>query len=170
MEIRVYRGKTQDWQALVDFNLAMAQETENRVLSTEDVTAGVKRLLAEEQLGFYVIAEVKSGHSETSVIAGSLMVTAEWSDWNNGFYWWIQSVYVRPQFRRRGIYRRLYEFVKAEASDCGNVYGFRLYVEKENDGAQQTYRALGMDETYYLVYEEINPPKSTPNPQEEKQS
>ena len=82
------------------------------------------------------------------------MVTFEWSDWRNGWFWWIQSVYVNPEYRGQKIYSQLYEFVKREAAAAGNVCGFRLYVEKENAHAQTVYEKVGMEETYYLMYEE----------------
>jgi ribosomal protein S18 acetylase RimI-like enzyme len=83
------------------------------------------------------------------------MVTTEWSDWRNGLFWWIQSVYVQPRFRRKGLYTKLYEKVKALSEAKTNVCGFRLYVEHENLVAQQTYRALGMDKTGYQMFEEM---------------
>ena len=85
------------------------------------------------------------------------MITKEWSDWRNGAFWWIQSVYVRPEFRRQGVYRRLYRHVQALAKKDRRVCGFRLYVERENRRAQVTYRALGMEKTRYLVFEELKP-------------
>ena len=88
-------------------------------------------------------------------IIGQLMITFEWSDWRNKAIWRIQSVYIVPSQRRKGIYRRLYEFVKARAAEDGGVCGFRLYVEKENEVAQRTYESLGMEETCYKMYEEL---------------
>ena len=85
------------------------------------------------------------------------MVTTEWSDWRNGMFWWIQSVYVVPQYRRLGLYRQLYDRVRALAAAESDVCGFRLYVEKDNDRAQATYRALGMHETDYRLFEELTP-------------
>lgn len=83
------------------------------------------------------------------------MVTTEWSDWRNGNFWWIQSVYVKPEFRQQGIYRAMYEHLKTLARSKKNVCGFRLYVEKDNKTAQHTYQSLGMSETHYLIYEEM---------------
>ena len=83
------------------------------------------------------------------------MVTFEWSDWRNGWFWWIQSVYILPDFRGRKIYRLLYEFVKRKAEESKNVCGFRLYVERENESARKVYEKLGMDESHYLMYEEM---------------
>jgi ribosomal protein S18 acetylase RimI-like enzyme len=90
-------------------------------------------------------------------IVGGLMVTKEWSDWRNGNFWWIQSVYVRPESRRRGVYKALYRHVQDLATGDPAVCGFRLYVERENSGAQSVYAALGMKTTRYLVFEELKP-------------
>jgi len=139
----------QDADSIVQFNRAMARETENKELDRNIITAGVRELLANPNLGFYVVAEIDN------TLVGGLMVTTEWSDWRNGRFWWIQSVYIVPNHRRKGIYRRLYEFVKAQAADNENVCGFRLYVEKDNVPAQKTYESLGMSETYYKMYEAL---------------
>jgi ribosomal protein S18 acetylase RimI-like enzyme len=98
--------------------------------------------------GFYVVAVVEG------VIAASLMVTSEWSDWRNGFFWWIQSVYVEKAYRRKGLYSKMYRFVKNAAAKRTDVCGFRLYVEKENVSAQKTYAAQGMTQAPYILYEE----------------
>ena len=127
----------------------MAKETESKELIAGVITAGVKALLAKPELGFYLMAE------QHGTVAGSLMVTTEWSDWRNGSFWWIQSVYVLPANRKQGVYRRLYEFVKSEAEQNKRVCGFRLYVEKGNITAQKAYAALGMHETDYKFFEEL---------------
>ncbi|MCE5249373.1 GNAT family N-acetyltransferase [bacterium] len=127
----------------------MAYETEGKELSNEALSAGVRYLLNHPEHGFYVVAEIDGE------VAGSLMVTYEWSDWRNGVIWWIQSVYVRPEYRRRGVYRSLYAEVKKMAAAQKNVCGFRLYVEKRNTAAQRTYAALGMHEANYKFYEEM---------------
>jgi ribosomal protein S18 acetylase RimI-like enzyme len=121
-------------------------------LAVETLTAGVRNLLRNDQYGFYVVAEAADSAGRKEVV-GSLMVTYEWSDWRDAVFWWIQSVYVAPESRRRGIYRRLYEFVKDLAAQQ-NVCGFRLYVERENVAAQRTYERLGMTEAHYKMYEE----------------
>jgi ribosomal protein S18 acetylase RimI-like enzyme len=138
-----------DTSSLVEFNQAMALETEGKGLDGETLHSGVSAVFSDEKKGFYVVAE------ESGKVTAGLMVTYEWSDWRNGWFWWIQSVYVRPEFRGAGLYGRMYTFVKERAADVGNVCGFRLYVEKENDKAQRVYEKLGMNETYYLMYEEI---------------
>ena len=138
-----------DAGVLAEFNIAMARETEGKRLLPDVVCAGVRRMLAEPALGFYLVAEVGGG------VAGSLMVTTEWSDWRNGRFWWIQSVYVRPHWRRHGVFRALYRHLGETAERTPDVCGFRLYVEHENTAAQETYRSLGMDATDYLMFEQL---------------
>ena len=137
-----------DAAALVEFNQAMALETESKSLVSETLRAGVEMVLRDPRHGFYVVAD--AGRA----IAGALLVTYEWSDWRNGRFWWIQSVYVRPGHRRRGVYRALYEFVRDRAHTSGGVVGLRLYVERDNAAAQHAYAVLGMHETAYRMYEE----------------
>ena len=147
MEIRI--AKTEDAISLVEFNQAMALETEGKQLDSEILKNGVKAIFHDESKGFYVVAEVDGK------LVGGLMVTFEWSDWRNGWFWWIQSVYILPDFRGKRIYSFLYEFVKNRAAEQGNVCGFRLYVEKENVNAQKVYEKLGMESSHYLMYEEM---------------
>jgi GNAT superfamily N-acetyltransferase len=145
------RAIIDDAQALADFNINMAHETEGIELIPEVIRAGVEAMINNPQMGFYLVVEDEGG------IAASLMVTTEWSDWRNGLFWWIQSVYVRPQNRRQGLYRQLYQRVKSLAEEEANVCGFRLYVEHDNRAAHSTYRSLGMEETAYKLYEELKP-------------
>ena len=140
-----------DAGTLAGFNQAMAQETEAKVLAGDVVLPGVDAVLRDARHGFYVVAD--TGRE----VVGSLLVTYEWSDWRNGRIWWIQSVYVRPGHRRRGVYRTLHEFVRDRALSTGGVVGLRLYVERDNAAARRTYAALGMRETPYLVCEETLP-------------
>jgi len=146
MEIRI--ANPADTDALVEFNQAMALETEHKHLDGEVLRAGVSAVFGDDKKGFYVVAD------DRGTIAAGLMITNEWSDWRNGWFWWIQSVYVRPEYRGRNLYGQMYEFVKQAAAVAGNVCGFRLYVEKENERAQRVYEKLGMEKTYYLMYEE----------------
>ena len=139
----------EDSEAVQAFNIAMALETEGKSLCPETISRGVRALIEDPSKGFYLVAERKDA------IVGSLLVTKEWSDWRNGAFWWIQSVYVTSANRRQGIYRDMYRIVKQMAGADGNVCGFRLYVEKENRAAQQTYERLGMQETHYKMYEEL---------------
>lgn len=142
-------AEARDREALVAFNRAMAKETEAVDLAVEVVSAGVAALMKRPQYGFYLVAETQGE------AVGGLMVTYEWSDWRNGLFWWIQSVYVTPAHRGKGIYPRLYAEVKRRAAEQGEVCGFRLYVERDNQRAQRTYRSLGMTETRYRVFEEL---------------
>ena len=136
-----------DAATLVEFNLALANETEHRKLDPKIVRAGVENLLRDAKLGFYTVAE------QNKRVVGALMITFEWSDWRNKTFWWIQSVYVHQDFRRRGIYRRLYDHVRGLAEQTGEVCGLRLYVEKGNLVAQQAYSQLGMSEAAYKIFE-----------------
>jgi ribosomal protein S18 acetylase RimI-like enzyme len=146
MHIRL--AEIDDIDTLVEFNQQMAMETENKVLDESILKKGVSRLIEDQNKGFYLVAE------KDDKVVGSLMVTTEWSDWRNGVFWWIQSVYIGPDFRRQGIYASLYNKVKQLAGEAENVCGYRLYVEKENTIAQQTYKSLGMAESHYLMFEE----------------
>lgn len=146
MQIRI--ANAADIDSLVEFNQAMALETEHKRLDTAILTAGVSAVFSDEKKGFYVVVE------DDGRVAAGLMVTTEWSDWRNGWFWWIQSVYVRPEYRGKSLYGQMYDFVKKSADDAGNVCGFRLYVEKENERAQRVYEKLGMEKTYYFMYEE----------------
>lgn len=151
----VRRGTPADIDEIASFNIRMAKETENINLLPEVITQGVNNMINHPDRGFYLV--VDAGHAENLEIAASLMVTTEWSDWRNGMFWWIQSVYVLPKWRRKGLYRLMYEKVKALADEDNNVCGFRLYVERENEVAQHTYAALGMKPTHYHLYEELRP-------------
>jgi ribosomal protein S18 acetylase RimI-like enzyme len=146
MQIRI--ANAEDIEPLVQFNQAMALETESKRLDETILRAGVSAVFADDDKGFYVVAE------DGGAIVAGLLVTKEWSDWRNGWFWWIQSVYVLPDYRGAGIYGVMYEFVKTMAAQARDVCGFRLYVEKENERAQRVYQKLGMEKTYYLMYEE----------------
>jgi ribosomal protein S18 acetylase RimI-like enzyme len=147
----IRRALSQDATELAEFNINMALETEGVELIPEVIAAGVKAMIDNPLMGFYLVVELDNG------IQASLMVTNEWSDWRNGMFWWIQSVYVRPQYRRQGLYRELYLRVKELAEQESAVCGFRLYVERENINAQNTYASLGMTETEYKMFEELKP-------------
>lgn len=145
MQIRI--AESGDHQAIVSFNQAMAEETEGKRLDHDTLSSGVAAVLNDNSKGFYLVAE------EQGEIVGSLMVTYEWSDWRNGTFYWIQSVYIVPAHRRKGIYSSLYRKVQEMAEANEDVCGYRLYVEKENTAAQKTYQALGMNESHYHMYE-----------------
>jgi ribosomal protein S18 acetylase RimI-like enzyme len=147
MNIRI--ATVADAPVLVEFNQAMALETEGKQLSADVLSKGVAAVFDDEQKGFYVVAE------DEGRVVGCLLITFEWSDWRNGWFWWIQSVYVRPEARGKSVYSNLYAFVKEKAAAEGNVCGFRLYVDRENEHAQRVYEKLGMELSNYLSYEEM---------------
>lgn len=147
--VMIRDAEPNDADTLAEFNIAMAWETERKRLDRPTVAQGVRTVLAEASHGFYVVAIV-AGEA-----AGSLLVTYEWSDWRCGQFWWIQSVYVKPEHRRLGIFKELYAFVRKQAMQRPDVCGLRLYVEQANHIAQKTYAQLGMEETPYHVYEEL---------------
>ena len=148
-KIKIRKAKSADAGSIADFNIAMALETENKKLSPAKIGPGVRALFSKPEYGFYIVAEIDGA------VAGSLMVTYEWSDWRNGLFWWIQSVYVRPEFRRNGVYRAMFSYIKDLAGQNPGICGCRLYVEQDNVVAQKTYKSLGMEETHYRLFEEI---------------
>ena len=140
-----------DIPLLAEFNSRMAWETEGRSLDLERVKAGVAALLQDPAKGTYFLAETK--RNETSMIAGQLLITHEWSDWRNGNFWWIQSVYVAGEFRGQGIFRALYEHIHKKAKARKDVCGLRLYMDANNNRARQVYERLGLKSTPYKVLE-----------------
>ena len=147
-DVRIRLAERGDADAIVRFNVAMARETEDKELSASVVTRGVHGLFDDPGRGFYVVAEMGEE------VVGSLMITYEWSDWRCGVFWWIQSVYVRPDFRRRGVFTKLHEFLRGRASEECGVCGFRLYFEQSNHRAQTTYGKIGMMKTSYGIFEQ----------------
>lgn len=148
-ELTIREAARKDEPTLVEFNRCMARETEDKELDATVLAAGVRSVLDDPRLGFYMVAEMDGS------VVGSLLVTTEWSDWRNGLFWWIQSVYVAHGFRRRGVYRQMYEAIRTRARNSPRVCGCRLYVERENAVAQATYAQLGMAETRYKMFEEM---------------
>jgi len=147
MRLSVRRAGVADAAIIAEFNSRLAQETEDKTLDAALLRAGVEAGLADENKALYFVAE------EGGEIIGQLMLTREWSDWRNGWMWWIQSVYVRADARRRGIFRALYRHVYEAARSDPGVIGLRLYVEHTNESAQKTYERLGMTRTSYQVFE-----------------
>jgi ribosomal protein S18 acetylase RimI-like enzyme len=145
-QLQIRPATVSDAATIAAFNVAMAAETEGLALDPDTVAAGVLGLLTHPERGFYLVAE------DDGVVVGQLMCTFEWSDWRNGVQYWIQSVYVMPSARRRGVYRALYEALVGRANDAGAA-GVRLYVHHDNVVAQQTYSALGMDAAEYRIFE-----------------
>jgi len=146
-EIRFRDAVRADRDTIADFQMAMADETEGVALDREVLTRGVAAVFDDPTHGRYFVAE-----SDGTVVA-SLLITYEWSDWRNGTIWWIQSVYVRPDFRGRRVYTGLYDFLRARVTDDPLIRGIRLYVDQRNTGAQEVYKKLGMDGEHYQVFE-----------------
>jgi len=147
-DITVRAARLSDLAYLVRFSAAMAEETERRTLDLERLRQGISGVLTSKERGYYLVAETKSR------VVGQLLITFEWSDWRNGLFWWIQSVYVEPAMRKEGVYRTMHDYVLQEAKRRPDVCGIRLYVEKDNMVAQAAYRRLGMRMTGYHVYEQ----------------
>lgn len=144
---KITTGKREDIEALAHFQLDMAAESEGTVLDYETVLKGVSAAMDDSAKATYIVAKI-----DDKPIA-SLMLTKEWSDWNNRWYWWIQSVYVTPEHRQSGVYKVMYSYVK-DMAKAQNIPQVRLYVDKTNIRAQKVYSSLGMHESHYLMYEE----------------
>ncbi|MCG3137605.1 MAG: hypothetical protein HJJLKODD_01453 [Phycisphaerae bacterium] len=147
VSIVIRPAASRDLEIVVRFNLALAWESEQVRLDAEVVHRGVELALADASRASYWLAELDEA------VVGQLMITREWSDWRAGYFWWIQSVYVLPDYRRRGVFRALYQHVEEIARQQQEVCGLRLYVEHENHTAMHTYTALGMQPSGHLLYE-----------------
>lgn len=146
-DLAISFGTPADIRDIAQFQVDMALESEGTVLDINTVIPGVTNAVNDPEKGRYIVA-----HANGRAIA-SLMLTKEWSDWTNKFYWWIQSVFVAPEYRGRGVYRAMYNTVKEEAKAEG-ISQIRLYVDKTNLRAQKVYQALGMHDSHYFLYEE----------------
>jgi GNAT superfamily N-acetyltransferase len=151
MAILVRDSRTDDHAAIVAYNAALALETEGKTLDPDVLARGVTRALADpERLRYWVAEDPATGR-----VVGQVAITREWSDWRDGWLWWLQSVYVEADYRSRGVFRSLYATLRAEARSAPDVIGIRLYVESGNARAQATYRALGLMPGGYDVYEDL---------------
>jgi ribosomal protein S18 acetylase RimI-like enzyme len=145
--VRIRPATVDDLEIVCDYNARLAWESEGKRLDESLLRPGVRSLLSDSGKGRYFVAE-----SEGQVV-GQLALTYEWSDWRNGWFWWIQSVYVHPDHRRRGIFTQLCRYLEERAIAERDVIGIRLYVEAENDAAHATYERLGLKKTTYGVRE-----------------
>ncbi|MBN1407897.1 MAG: GNAT family N-acetyltransferase [Calditrichaceae bacterium] len=146
--LKISKADLNDAAVIAEFNRNMAKETENFELHKDVILNGVKNLIQQPELGFYIVAKIENQ------ICGCLMITKEWSDWRNGLIWWVQSVYIHPDYRRQGIFRKMYRFISENAKERG-IIGLRLYVEHTNSIAQKTYTDLGMKKCNYHIYEQF---------------
>ncbi|NLE35460.1 MAG: GNAT family N-acetyltransferase [Bacteroidales bacterium] len=144
--ITIRKAIPDDAPVIISFQQAMAMETEGMELQSDVITNGVTAVFSDPTKGQYYVAE------NPDRVVASLMITYEWSDWRNANIWWFQSVYVIPEYRRKGIFRLMYDHVKKEGMECG-IAGLRLYVESENVRAQKTYEAMGMNGSHYCTFE-----------------
>jgi GNAT superfamily N-acetyltransferase len=145
--MRIRPATSLDVDTVCEFNVRLALETEGKTLDPAYLRPGVAAVLTDAEKGRYYLAEVDGR------VVGQVAITFEWSDWRNGWFWWIQSVYVHADARRMGVFRSLYAHVEAEARAAADVIGIRLYVEDENESAHKTYDKLGLKATTYRVRE-----------------
>ena len=145
--MRVRRAREADAEVLAGFQTEMARETEGLALSPPTVLAGVRAVFADPAKGAYWVAE------EGGEVVAGLLVVPEWSDWRNGTVLWIHSLYVRPQFRRQGVFRALFRRLRGVVDADHSLKGLRLYVERNNSAACRAYEAMGMDGEHYRLYE-----------------
>ena len=146
--VTIRSARADDLTQIVDFNLRLAEESEGKKLDEAVLSKGVQRALASPEMCRYFMAEV-SGE-----VAGQTMITFELTDWRDGVLWWLQSVYVRPEFRKLGVFKALFRHIATLAKETPDVRGLRLYVEQGNSRAQRVYEQMGMQPGGYLVYEQ----------------
>jgi len=147
MTLTLRRATLADAPTIVEFNRRLAWESEQLKLDLARITPGVDAVLRDAAKGFYTVAE------HDGEVVGQTLITTEWSDWRNGWFWWIQSVYVREDARRGGVFKALFEKLRAEAQAEPSVIGLRLYLKTENARARKTYRSLNMTDTHYGMME-----------------
>ncbi|MCB2221383.1 MAG: GNAT family N-acetyltransferase [Bacteroidetes bacterium] len=144
--ITIREATKKDAPVIADFQLRMALETEDLALNGPQVTAGVNAVMADRSKGFYIIAEDEG-------IVASMLLTPEWSDWRNGYFLWIQSLYVIPEYRKKGVFRMMYDFVKNKVNSSHDYVGIKLYVDQDNEIAQKAYEKVGMETSHYQLFE-----------------
>jgi ribosomal protein S18 acetylase RimI-like enzyme len=145
--ITIRSARPEDGEKIVEFNAAIAKETESIELDADRLKRGVWAILLDPTKGKYYVAE------KERQIVGQMLITYEWSDWRDGVNWWFQSIYVSPEHRRNGILRAIFDYVLAEAKNRPEVCGVRLYVEHNNTVARQAYESLGLTHSHYELYQ-----------------
>lgn len=152
MMIKIFKAKKKEHiDNIVDFQVRMAAETEDLLLDKDIVRSGVLHIFENDQKGYYLIARV-----DEKIIA-SMLVLYEWSDWRNGNVLWLHSVYVLPEFRKKGVFRLMYEQIKQSVNTDDTLKGIRLYVDKTNQNAQKVYKSIGMNDQHYNLFEWMKP-------------
>jgi GNAT superfamily N-acetyltransferase len=147
MSIVIREAGLADAAVVCEFNRLLARETEGKDLDLRVLEPGVRAVLVDPHKGRYYLGE------QNGQVVGQAGVTYEYSDWRNGWFWWVQSVYVAAAARRQGVFRALFHHVEDAARDEAGVVGIRLYVERDNRAAHETYQRLGLVWTSYLVME-----------------
>jgi GNAT superfamily N-acetyltransferase len=145
MNMKIRTAKISDAEAITEQNISLARESENIIINSKIVLAGVKALLSDKNKGFYIVAE------ENDRIVGQLMITCEWSDWRNKLIWWVQSVYVQKDWRKKGVFTQLLNYIQQKA-DIQKVVFLRLYIHKQNRSALKVYEKMGWKQEPYMVY------------------
>lgn len=148
MNYVIQKANPQDLGTLVSFNQALAQEARGEGLDPHLLTQGVQAVLSDPNRGFYTVVKIK----EQAIAA--CLVTFEWSDWKNAWFWWLQDVYVEPSYRQQGIFRAIYTHLKPQAQ-AEKACGLRLYVYKNNTRAQEVYQRVGMNPSSSVMFEEF---------------
>lgn len=146
MSIIIRNATLEDAATIIAFQRQMAKETEDLELAEETISAGVKAVFSDDSKGNYYVA------ADGNRLIGSFLITPEWSDWRNSYVWWFQSVYVLPEYRRMGVFTKMYDFTKSTALSSG-IAGLRLYVEINNERARETYKSMGMNGEHYSLFE-----------------
>ena len=153
MSISIRNATRADIDRIAGFQQAMAIETEGRTLDASTIQQGITAVFDDPLKGFYIVAVSESDENSAGEVVGSLLITYEWSDWSNANHWWIQSVYVDAAWRRKGVYRTMYEHIMGMTAGRSDICSIRLYVERTNTIAQLTYKNLGMSHSHYDMYE-----------------
>ena len=145
--MKIRKARSTDALVIAEFNRRLAWETERLALDPEVLRKGVAAVLSDAVKGIYYVGEYEGS------VVGQLMITYEWSDWRNGNLWWIQSVYVKEEFRTQGVFKALFRHLENLARTSGGVAGLRLYMHADNERARKTYERLGMKDSNYEVFE-----------------
>ena len=148
--IEVRNANPEDIPYIIEFQKQMALETEELTLDDQKINKGVEAVFDNPEKGFYIVT------TSNSQVVASMLITTEWSDWRNGYFLWIQSLYVISSFRKQGIFRNMYQFIKQTVVETTNYFGLRLYVEENNKTAFDVYMNVGMKGSHYKMFEWVD--------------